>query len=176
MEHSVAEASQNLDCVTVSCQASIFTDQDVQTGLGVKRVKIDQMIIITMDPSSTKLSCIKQYKIIQSNLIMPIDAELLEEIHTRFHSAYIGTCVSCQAYPHTEQLLHRLRYKLRSVHLADELVDVGLPVTKVTTLNEVLELARPPTTVRVRQLEGPEEVRCLYLSVSRGKIVRTWSC
>ena len=48
-----------------------------------------------------------------------------------------------------------------SVHLADELVDVGLPVAEVTTLNVVLELARPPAAGGVGQLEGPEEVRGL---------------
>jgi hypothetical protein len=36
-------------------------------------------------------------------------------------------------------------------------------------LNKVLELARPPATVRVREFEGPEEVRCLHRSVSREK-------
>jgi hypothetical protein len=59
--------------------------------------------------------------------------------------------------------------KVHSVHLADELVDVGFTVTEVTTLNKVLELARPPATVRVREFEGPEEVRCLHRSVSREK-------
>jgi hypothetical protein len=53
--------------------------------------------------------------------------------------------------------------------LADELVDVGLSVTKVTTLHEVLEFARPPATVRVRQLKRPEEVGRLFQSVSRRK-------
>ena len=33
-----------------------------------------------------------------------------------------------------------------------------LPVTKVTALNEVLELASVETTVRVAELEGPQEV------------------
>jgi hypothetical protein len=58
---------------------------------------------------------------------------------------------------------------MHSVHLADELVDVGLSVTKVTTLHEVLEFARPPATVGVRQLERPEEVGCLFQSVSKIK-------
>ena len=49
----------------------------------------------------------------------------------------------------------------RLVHLADELVDVGLPVAEVTTLNVVLELARPPAAGGVGKLEGPEEVRGL---------------
>jgi len=44
------------------------------------------------------------------------------------------------------------------VHLSDELVDVGLPVTKVTALDVVLELARPPPTSGVGELEGPQEV------------------
>ena len=44
------------------------------------------------------------------------------------------------------------------VHLADELVDVGLPVTEVTALDEVLELPCPPATGGVGQLEWPKEV------------------
>jgi len=47
------------------------------------------------------------------------------------------------------------------VHLPDELVDVRLPVTKVTSLDEVLELARPPATSGVGELEGPEEIGSL---------------
>lgn len=44
------------------------------------------------------------------------------------------------------------------VHPPDKLVDVLLPVAKVTTLDEVLELSRPEATVGVAQLERPEEV------------------
>lgn len=44
------------------------------------------------------------------------------------------------------------------VHLADESVDVLLTVAKVTTLDEVLELAGVEATVGVGQLEGPQEV------------------
>ena len=44
------------------------------------------------------------------------------------------------------------------VHLADELVDVGLPVAEVTTLDEVLELPCPPAASGVGELERPEEV------------------
>lgn len=44
------------------------------------------------------------------------------------------------------------------VHLPDELVDELLTVTKVTTLDEVLELAGAETTSRRGELEGPEEV------------------
>lgn len=51
------------------------------------------------------------------------------------------------------------------VHLPDELVDVGLPVTKVTALHVVLELARPPPASGVGELEGPQEVRGLRKSV-----------
>ena len=53
------------------------------------------------------------------------------------------------------------------VHLADELVDVGLPVTEVTALDEVLELPCPPAAVGVGELEGPQEVRRL-LEVGAG--------
>ena len=45
-----------------------------------------------------------------------------------------------------------------SVHLADELVDVRLPVTKVTTLDVVLEFPCSPSTGGVGEFEGPEEV------------------
>jgi len=44
------------------------------------------------------------------------------------------------------------------VHLPDELVDVVLPVTQVTALDEVLELTRPEATGGVGKLEGPQEV------------------
>lgn len=44
------------------------------------------------------------------------------------------------------------------VHLLDESVDVLLTVTKITTLNEMLELASSETTVGVGQLEWPQEV------------------
>lgn len=44
------------------------------------------------------------------------------------------------------------------VHLADETVDGLLAVTKITTLDEVLELAGAEATGGVGQLEGPEEV------------------
>ena len=55
------------------------------------------------------------------------------------------------------------------VHLADELVDVGLPVTEVTALDEVLELPCPPAASGVRELEWPEEVRRL-LEVGAGGV------
>src|SRR4051812_48101946 len=44
------------------------------------------------------------------------------------------------------------------VHLPDETIDLLLPVAKITTLDEMLELARPEAAVGVAQLEGPEEV------------------
>ena len=47
------------------------------------------------------------------------------------------------------------------VHLADELVDVRLPVTKVTALDEVLELPCSPATSGVGELEGPQKVGSL---------------
>ena len=55
------------------------------------------------------------------------------------------------------------------VHLADELVDVRLPVTKVTALDEVLELPCPPAASGVRELEWPEEVGRL-LEVGAGGV------
>lgn len=49
----------------------------------------------------------------------------------------------------------------RSVHLADELVDVRLAVAVVAALDVVLELARAPAAGGVGQLERPQEVRGL---------------
>jgi len=46
----------------------------------------------------------------------------------------------------------------RLVHLADETVDGLLAVAKITTFDEVAELAGAESTVRVAKLEGPEEV------------------
>jgi len=43
-------------------------------------------------------------------------------------------------------------------HLLNKSVDILLSVTKITTLNEVLELSSSEATSRVRQLEGPEKV------------------
>ena len=47
------------------------------------------------------------------------------------------------------------------VHLSDELIDVLFPVTMITTLYIVLELACSPATSWVRKLEGPQEVGSL---------------
>jgi len=44
------------------------------------------------------------------------------------------------------------------VHLSDELVDVGFPVTEVTAQDIVLELAYPPATCWVRKLKRLQEV------------------
>lgn len=49
----------------------------------------------------------------------------------------------------------------KSVHLSDELVDVFLPVSKVTSLDEVLELSCSPATGGVGELKWPQEVRRL---------------
>lgn len=47
------------------------------------------------------------------------------------------------------------------IHLFDESIDVLLSVTKVTTLDEVLELSGSEPASRVAQLERPQEVGCL---------------
>jgi hypothetical protein len=44
------------------------------------------------------------------------------------------------------------------VHLANKVVDEGLTVSKITALDEVLELAGAETTSGGRELEGPQEV------------------
>jgi hypothetical protein len=47
------------------------------------------------------------------------------------------------------------------IHLPDELVDVGFPVTKVTTQDIVLELPCPPAASGIGELERPQEVGSL---------------
>lgn len=60
------------------------------------------------------------------------------------------------AIQHTKaQIDHNL------VHLADEVVDELLAITKISTLNEVLELADAESTGGGGQLEGPQEVGSL---------------
>ena len=44
------------------------------------------------------------------------------------------------------------------IHLLDQGIDVFLPVAKISTFNEVLELAGPEASSRVGQLEGPQKV------------------
>jgi len=44
------------------------------------------------------------------------------------------------------------------VHLSDKFVDIGFPVTKVSTFNIMLKLTRPPAAGRVREFERPKEV------------------
>ena len=47
---------------------------------------------------------------------------------------------------------------LTLVHRVDQSVDVRLPVTEITSLNEVLELPGAEATCGVGELEGPQEV------------------
>lgn len=64
-------------------------------------------------------------------------------------------------------------HRNKLVHLSDKFVDIVLPVTKVTTQNVVLKLARSPTAGGVGQLEGPQEVGCLGITVSvKSRIIR----
>ena len=58
-----------------------------------------------------------------------------------------------------EQLLQPTRTPFRPlVHRLDQGIDVLLPVTIITTLDVMLELARSEASSRVRQLERPQEV------------------
>ena len=59
---------------------------------------------------------------------------------------------------------------ISSVHLADELVDVRLPVAEVTALHEVLELPCPPATSGVGKLEWPEEVGGLIAMLNNERL------
>jgi hypothetical protein len=80
----------------------------------------------------------------------------------------VSTC--CRMHRHTRRIHANRRHRrlprdhplapapASSVHLADKLVDVRLPVAKVAALHVVLELARPPAAGGVGQLERPEEV------------------
>lgn len=55
-------------------------------------------------------------------------------------------------------MLFQKKKATRLVHLADESVDVLFTVAEVTSLDEVLELARTEATSWVAELEWPEEV------------------
>ena len=82
----------------------------------------------------------------------------------KFASTWLETCGICISR-YEQQYTTTTNTHL--VHLADELVDVSFPVAEVTTLHVVLELACPPATSGVRQLERPQEVRRL-LEVGAG--------
>ena len=73
--------------------------------------------------------------------------------HANHTPSYTLACASPDTYEDSKTP--------NSVHLADELVDMDLPVTEVTALDEVLELPCPPATSGVGELERPQEVRRL---------------
>ena len=50
--------------------------------------------------------------------------------------------------------------------MSDERVDVSFLVTEVATLDVVLELACPPSTGGIGELERPQEIQCLAGSLS----------
>ena len=70
--------------------------------------------------------------------------------------------------PQSYKLPENTTYNL--VHLADELVDVRLPVAEVTALHEVLELPCPPATGGVGKLEWPEEVGGLIAMLNNERL------
>jgi len=51
---------------------------------------------------------------------------------------------------------------MRSVHLLNQFVDLLLPVTEVATFDEVLEFPLMEAACWAVQLEGPQEVGCLF--------------
>jgi hypothetical protein len=55
-------------------------------------------------------------------------------------------------------------YSLQQIlnHLSQQLVDSLLPITRITSLNEMLEFALSPSTSRIAQLEGPQKVVGLF--------------
>jgi hypothetical protein len=55
-------------------------------------------------------------------------------------------------------------YSLQQIlnHLSQQFVDGFLPITRITSLNEMLELALSPSTSRIAQLERPQEVVGLF--------------
>jgi len=77
------------------------------------------------------------------------------------HPYYI--CISRVKSPSNHEtffsfIYHSEQHYFHLVHLLDELVDVVFPVTQVTTLDEMLELAGLEATSGVAELEGPQEV------------------
>lgn len=84
----------------------------------------------------------------------------------RHHAKVANKPIQHQSCPNTTTTNHRHHQQKNLVHLADESVDLVLTVTKVTTLNEVAELASAETTGWVGELEWPEEV---------GGLLEVWS-
>jgi hypothetical protein len=70
----------------------------------------------------------------------------------------------------THSFTQRFTTKTSLVHLSNQLVDIGFPVTEITTLDIVLELAGPPASSWVRQFERPKEIRCLSEPHSQTRI------
>lgn len=83
------------------------------------------------------------------------------------HAYPLPTCGSVTSHHPQKREPPLLQYRRRdneytnSVHLADELVNVCFPVTEVTALDVMLELAYPPAAGGVGELERPQEVRDL---------------
>lgn len=59
------------------------------------------------------------------------------------------------------------------IHLPDQSVDVLFPVTKITALDEMSELAWSETARWVGQLEWPQEVGCLFEVGADGEDLHT---
>jgi hypothetical protein len=59
-------------------------------------------------------------------------------------------------YPCSETALPLL------IHLFDQLIDLFFSVTKITTLNKVLEFPLVEAASWAVELKGPQEVRCLF--------------
>lgn len=55
------------------------------------------------------------------------------------------------------------------VHLSNKLVNIFLSVTRITTLNEMLEFPLSPTTSGVTQFKWPQEVWGLFEIGTNGK-------
>jgi hypothetical protein len=63
---------------------------------------------------------------------------------------------------------------LSLIHLPDQSIDVLFPVAKITTLNEMSELACVETASWVGQLEWPQEVGCLLEVGSDSENLYAW--
>jgi hypothetical protein len=46
-------------------------------------------------------------------------------------------------------------YQKQLIHLSNQFVNIAFPISKVTALNKVLELARPPAARGVGEFERP---------------------
>ena len=71
---------------------------------------------------------------------------------------YAAISSRCNEHPRLAHNMHASHHQQYLVHPPDELVDVLLPIPQITTLHKVQKLPRPEPTIRIAELQRPQEV------------------